>query len=616
MAEVMEMNADDFRRSNGKRASEGADTSHPSKKLKTEMRQINISEKNPISVLNEIKFGLKYDIIQQSGPSHNPTFKVKVDVDGQTYYGVGNSKKAAKSDAAMQVLNSFIQFPIPGMIVTNNDTICLTKMDFTSDQMPIKPENAAAKANKNRNIQKGPLMTLNELYPNAEMTCTNNESDPFARFQVTVKIGGETFVGSGANKKFAKNAAAAMALRKLINYSAPEQSDPFCGTFDTVPNVKKEDFEKADAITKLVNDKFLEVMGNDLDHMKRKVLAGIVMIKDGDVNNAEVLSVTTGTKCVSGEHISINGASLNDMHAEILSRRCLMNYFYDQLELVASGGSAKSIFEKRPNGSGYKLKDGIEFHLYINTAPCGDARIFSPHEETGKVDKHPNRISRGQLRTKIESGEGTIPVKAASSIQTWDGIIQGERLLTMSCSDKICRWNVLGLQGSLLSHFIEPIYLKSLILGSLFKHDHLYRAICGRIENTIQGLPPPFKLSRPEMLPTTSKEVRHPHKAPNFAVIWMKGFPKPEIVNTMTGKIDDSIVSAVSKQKLGCRFAALCGKVDSITNIKTAPPVYNEAKTAVEGYEAAKERLIDSFKKAGLGNWVCKPIEQDMFEIA
>ena len=24
----------------------------------------------------------------------------------------------------------------------------------------------------------------------------------------------------------------------------------------------------------------------------------------------------------------------------------------------------------------------MRFHLYINTAPCGDARIFSPHESS------------------------------------------------------------------------------------------------------------------------------------------------------------------------------------------------------------------------------------------
>ncbi|KAJ8980740.1 hypothetical protein NQ317_011388 [Molorchus minor] len=272
-----------------------------------------------------------------------------------------------------------------------------------------------------------------------------------------------------------------------------------------------------------------------------------------------------------------------------------------------------SIFTTRESGGGYKLKNGIEFHLYINTAPCGDARIFSPHEENSPIDKHPNRSSRGQLRTKIESGEGTIPVKG-TTIQTWDGIIQGERLLTMSCSDKICRWNVLGLQGALLSHFIEPVYLKTIVLGSLMKETHLHRAICGRIEPTLQGLPPPYLLSRPAMLRMSNLEVRQPQKAPSFAVIWAKDFEAPEIVNTLMGKPDIG-TSVVSKQSLATRFATICGQLSSISGINKLPATYAEAKWSMSRYNVAKERLLEAFKKAQLGSWVSKPMEQDTFGI-
>lgn len=54
----------------------------------------------------------------------------------------------------------------------------------------------------------------------------------------------------------------------------------------------------------------------------------------------------------------------------------------------------------------------------------------------------------------------------------------------------------MGIQGALLSLFVEPIYFSSIILGSLYHGDHLSRAVYQRIAE-IEDLPPLYTLNRP-----------------------------------------------------------------------------------------------------------------------
>lgn len=65
-------------------------------------------------------------------------------------------------------------------------------------------------------------------------------------------------------------------------------------------------------------------------------------------------------------------------------------------------------------------------------------------------------------------------------LSTQQHSIPGHRLL--SCSDKIARWNVLGLQGKTLAQQMSPVYLNSITIGRKFNRPHAERAFCCRLE--------------------------------------------------------------------------------------------------------------------------------------
>lgn len=209
-----------------------------------------------------------------------------------------------------------------------------------------------------------------------------------------------------------------------------------------------------------------------------------------DGSNLSVISLATGTKTLSQEHRDgpADGRRLIDSHAEVLARRALFRYLV--VAMIAKDVEGQdSIFR------GGRLRDGVEFHLYVSTAPCGDSRRFIPVSGSKRKlvsalsdDNHcPDLASikhrnAGQLSTKITAGEG-YPAVICSHLAT--------RRASMTCSDKVLKWAVCGLQGSaLFSALKQPVKLSSVVIGGSDSFDkrHLVRDLCCRAPGGCLGL--------------------------------------------------------------------------------------------------------------------------------
>ncbi|XP_030055135.1 double-stranded RNA-specific editase B2 [Microcaecilia unicolor] len=619
----------------------------------------SVTPKNALVQLHELKPGLQYRMVSQTGPVHAPVFAVAVEVNGLLFEGTGPTKKKAKMRAAELALKSFVQFPNACQAHFTMGNCINPSTDFTSDQAdfpdtlfkefepsthsknfsgynPVNNELLSAtyrhgrllchtldlmdhsKQNKHKMAspaenEKNPVVLLNELRPGLRYVCLSEtvQKQHIKKFVMALRVDGRTFEGSGHSKKLAKAQAAQAALQALFNIRLTShiRSRSKC-------NSMPQDF--ADTIYQLVMQKFQELTDNFTSiHARHKVLAAIVMTRGLDSRQAQVIALSSGTKCISGEYLNDQGLVVNDCHAEIVARRAFVHFLYSQLELHLSKRQEDwepSIFVRLKDG-GYRLKENILFHLYVSTSPCGDARLNSPYEITTNLNSNKHIVSkfRGHLRTKIESGEGTIPVRSHPAVQTWDGVLLGEQLITMSCTDKITRWNILGLQGGLLSCFIEPIYLHSIVVGSLHHTGHLSRVMSHRIGD-IGQLPTPYRHNQPLLSGVSHAEMRQSGKSPHFSVNWIMGNADLEVINAMTGKRACGRSSRLCKHMLYARWTKLYGKLNTwIPSRGDISSLYCEAKLMAPVYQSVKQQLFSALRKAGLGTWMKKPPEQDQF---
>ncbi|KAM8812136.1 double-stranded RNA-specific adenosine deaminase isoform 5-T5 [Rhynchonycteris naso] len=609
--------------------------------------------KNPISGLLEYaQFAsqtCEFNLIEQSGPPHEPRFQYCVAMGTHTFpTASAPSKKVAKQMAAEEAMKA-LQGEATNSTSSDNQPGSIDTEPFDNFES-VMPNKVRRVGELVRYLNTNPVGGLLEYARShgfaAEFKLVDQSGPPHEpKFVYQAKVGGRWFPAVCAHsKKQGKQEAADAALRVLIGENEKAERmgftevTPVTGAslrrtmllLSRSPEAQPKTLPLTgstfhDQIA-MLSHRCFNALTNSFQPslLGRKILAAIIMKKDSE-DLGVVVSLGTGNRCVKGDSLSLKGETVNDCHAEIISRRGFIRFLYSELMKYNPHTAKDSIFELAKGGEKLQIKKTVSFHLYISTAPCGDGALFDKSCSDRAMESTDSRHypvfenpKQGKLRTKVENGEGTIPVESSDIVPTWDGIRLGERLRTMSCSDKILRWNVLGLQGALLTHFLQPVYLKSVTLGYLFSQGHLTRAICCRVTRDgsafEDGLRHPFIVNHPKVgRVSVYDSKRQSGKTKETSVNWClaDGYDL-EILDGTRGTVDGprNELSRVSKKNIFLLFKKLCSFRCRRDLLKLS---YGEAKKAARDYEIAKNYFKKNLKDMGYGNWISKPQEEKNF---
>ncbi|XP_075295305.1 spermatid perinuclear RNA-binding protein isoform X1 [Opisthocomus hoazin] len=212
------------------------DDKDPNKKMKRNLRKILDSKAidlmNALMRLNQIRPGLQYKLLSQSGPVHAPVFTMSVDVDGTTYEASGPSKKTAKLHVAVKVLQA-MGYPTG----FDADVECMSsdeksdtegKTETMSSISSNNTGNSTADTSATLEVRtQGPILTASGKNPVMELNekrrglkyelISETGGSHDKRFVMEVEVDGQKFRGAGPNKKVAKASAALAALEKLFS---------------------------------------------------------------------------------------------------------------------------------------------------------------------------------------------------------------------------------------------------------------------------------------------------------------------------------------------------------------------------------------------------------------
>ncbi|KAI0080691.1 adenosine deaminase/editase [Panus rudis PR-1116 ss-1] len=224
---------------------------------------------------------------------------------------------------------------------------------------------------------------------------------------------------------------------------------------------------------------------------------------DARSNALKVISMATGSKCLPEARLCAEGDALHDSHAEVLSRRGAVRWFLEETYRVKREGAESPWIHEGSNGK-YTTSASVRIVMYISAVPCGDA---SMRYLAAFQDEEMAALKNSTQFSVLPSGaasRGRDNYSLLGVLRTKPGRADSPPTLSMSCSDKIARWNVLGLQGALASLYLEPLYVDDIVIGEVPEElqpvvlEDCQRAFWGRLASLHSSLLPPlYRLQRP-----------------------------------------------------------------------------------------------------------------------
>jgi hypothetical protein len=253
--------------------------------------------------------------------------------------------------------------------------------------------------------------------------------------------------------------------------------------------ITKQDRDFADRTARYVCDFYesLGVRGSKPQTNQWTVISAFLSYKRPSSHelqgNLRILTFALGNKCVAAP--SEREKQVVDMHAEILARRELELLLLDGIKVLESGHQLR-YSSADSDSSAYETLESLvssdaELFLYSSHMPCGSASNAAHLDRLDKEDTI--------LRAIVEGGDGRVHDRPNSTFRH-DRVVGSIPPLSKkpsradarpttcySCSDKLSRYQILGMEGGRLARVFEewnwtPLRLYGIIVGEDF-HDGL-----------------------------------------------------------------------------------------------------------------------------------------------